>query len=105
MPKISPDLPAALTLLYYRCTRPTIGCRCIAIGRPPSASTGHPASNPENMLRHVHSPRYLAAFAILRTLRDAGHQAYFAGGCVRDLLLGDDPKDFDVATSATPDQV
>ncbi|HWZ52479.1 MAG TPA: HD domain-containing protein [Granulicella sp.] len=57
------------------------------------------------MLRHVHSPRYLAAFAILRTLRDAGHQAYFAGGCVRDLLLGDDPKDFDVATSATPDQV
>src|SRR6202043_3143005 len=57
------------------------------------------------MLRHVHSPRYLAAFAILRTLRDQGHQAYFAGGCVRDLLLGDDPRDFDVATSATPDQV
>lgn len=38
-------------------------------------------------------------------LRIAGHQAYFAGGCVRDLLLGLEPKDFDVATSATPDGV
>jgi poly(A) polymerase len=38
-------------------------------------------------------------------LRSAGHQAYFAGGCVRDLLLGIEPKDFDVATSATPDKV
>jgi poly(A) polymerase len=38
-------------------------------------------------------------------LRSAGHQAYFAGGCVRDLLLGVEPKDFDVATSATPDVV
>ena len=38
-------------------------------------------------------------------LRGAGHQAYFAGGCVRDMLLGVEPKDFDVATSATPDVV
>ena len=38
-------------------------------------------------------------------LRAAGHQAYFVGGCVRDLVLGRAPKDFDVATSATPDQV
>ena len=33
------------------------------------------------------------------------HQAFFAGGCVRDLLLGVAPKDYDVATSATPDQI
>jgi poly(A) polymerase len=46
-----------------------------------------------------------AALAIARTLRDAGHQAFFAGGCVRDLLLGIEPKDYDVATSATPDQI
>jgi poly(A) polymerase len=46
-----------------------------------------------------------AARAILRTLRDAGHQAYLAGGCVRDLLLGREPKDYDVATSAVPDIV
>ena len=38
-------------------------------------------------------------------LRGAGHQAYFAGGCVRDLLLGVEAKDYDVATSATPDVV
>jgi putative nucleotidyltransferase with HDIG domain len=46
-----------------------------------------------------------AAAAIVAWLRAAGHQAYFVGGCVRDLLLGRSPKDFDVATSATPDQV
>jgi putative nucleotidyltransferase with HDIG domain len=46
-----------------------------------------------------------AATAIVARLRAAGHQAYFVGGCVRDLVLGRAPKDFDVATSATPDQV
>ena len=46
-----------------------------------------------------------AALRVLRTLRAAGHQAYLAGGCVRDLLLGREPKDYDVATSATPDIV
>lgn len=51
------------------------------------------------------NPQYRAALAIVRSLRDAGHQAFFAGGCVRDLLLGVVPKDFDVATSATPDQI
>jgi poly(A) polymerase len=42
---------------------------------------------------------------IVRTLRDSGHQAYFAGGCVRDLLLGREPADYDVSTDATPQQV
>ena len=49
--------------------------------------------------------RYQAALAIARTLRAHGHQAFFAGGCVRDLLLGLTPKDYDVATSATPEDV
>jgi poly(A) polymerase len=49
--------------------------------------------------------RYRAALGVARRLRAAGHQAYFAGGCVRDLLLGVQPKDYDVATSATPDEV
>jgi len=49
--------------------------------------------------------KYQAALAIARRLHAAGHQAYFAGGCVRDLHLGVQPKDYDVATSATPDQV
>ena len=42
---------------------------------------------------------------IVQTLRQRGFQAYLAGGCVRDLLLGREPKDYDVATEATPQQV
>src|SRR5260221_12032852 len=45
------------------------------------------------------------AIDVVRRLRDAGHQALWAGGCVRDELLGLVPKDYDVATDATPDQV
>jgi poly(A) polymerase len=51
------------------------------------------------------SSQFESACRIVRTLRDAGHEAYFAGGCVRDLLLGRAPEDYDVATSATPDVV
>jgi poly(A) polymerase len=49
-------------------------------------------------------PREAAAQIVAR-LRADGHLAYFVGGCVRDLLLGRRPKDFDVATSARPEQV
>lgn len=42
---------------------------------------------------------------IVATLRAAGHEAFFAGGCVRDRLLGGRPKDFDIATSARPAEV
>ena len=45
------------------------------------------------------------AFKIVETLRRNGHAAYFAGGCVRDLLLKVEPADYDVATSATPAEV
>jgi poly(A) polymerase len=45
------------------------------------------------------------ALAILKRLREAGHTAYFAGGCVRDVLLGLDAKDWDVATDAQPTRV
>ena len=51
------------------------------------------------------NPAQDAAEHIVARLRDARHQAYFVGGCVRDLLLGREPKDFDVATSALPDEV
>lgn len=46
-----------------------------------------------------------AATEIVRRLRHHGHSAYLVGGCVRDLLLGKEPEDYDVATSATPDHV
>jgi poly(A) polymerase len=42
---------------------------------------------------------------VCRRLREAGHQAYFVGGCVRDILLKREPADYDVATDATPDRV
>jgi poly(A) polymerase len=45
------------------------------------------------------------ATSIIKTLRQRGFQAYLVGGCVRDLLLGREPKDYDVATNATPTQV
>ncbi|MFO0597306.1 MAG: poly(A) polymerase [Myxococcaceae bacterium] len=52
-------------------------------------------------------PRRLDADAVrvLQRLRQHGHEAYLVGGCVRDLLIGREPKDFDIATSATPNQV
>jgi poly(A) polymerase len=45
------------------------------------------------------------ATSIVKTLRQHGFEAYLVGGCVRDLLLGREPKDYDVATNATPRQV
>src|SRR5271169_2189224 len=45
------------------------------------------------------------ARGIVAQLRAAGYEAYLAGGCVRDLLLGREPKDYDIATNATPDVV
>jgi poly(A) polymerase len=45
------------------------------------------------------------ATSIVQTLRQHGFQAYLVGGCVRDLLLQREPKDYDVATDATPDEV
>ena len=45
------------------------------------------------------------ALRVLYRLKDGGFQAFLVGGCVRDLLLGIEPKDFDVATDALPEQV
>lgn len=45
------------------------------------------------------------ALKVLYRLHHAGYQAYLVGGCVRDLILGLQPKDFDIATNATPEQV
>ncbi len=47
----------------------------------------------------------ITARAIVRRLREAGHEAWYAGGCVRDMLLGKTPHDYDIATDARPEQV
>ena len=49
--------------------------------------------------------RQADALAVLKRLRDSGHEAYFAGGSVRDALLGLEPKDYDIATDAPPPRV
>jgi hypothetical protein len=53
---------------------------------------------------HKVTPRELAN-SICDTLVRHGHQALFVGGCVRDLLLGREPADYDICTDATPDRV
>lgn len=50
-------------------------------------------------------PRRGFALHVVQQLRNAGYQALWAGGCVRDALMGEPPKDFDVATTAAPDDV
>lgn len=45
------------------------------------------------------------ALQVVQEIQDAGYQAYLVGGCVRDLLIGTKPKDFDVSTNATPEQI
>lgn len=52
-----------------------------------------------------HDPQRDFATEAVRRLRGAGHEALWAGGCVRDALLGKAPKDYDIATDAPPDRV
>src|SRR5437763_16978348 len=51
------------------------------------------------------SPMEKTAREIAAHLRESGHIAYFAGGCVRDIVRGQTPKDFDIATDAKPENV
>src|SRR6476660_7154859 len=70
-----------------------------------------PASRPKARIipRAEHSISRSAispnALRVLYRLHEAGFQAFLVGGCVRDLLIGLEPKDFDVATDALPEQV
>ncbi|MGB7624147.1 MAG: HDIG domain-containing metalloprotein [Terriglobia bacterium] len=53
----------------------------------------------------LNTPLLQTATAIVKTLHENGFAAYFVGGCVRDLVMGRQPKDVDIATSAPPDSV
>ncbi|WP_369620810.1 polynucleotide adenylyltransferase PcnB [Pseudoalteromonas distincta] len=83
-------------------------CRQI-IGPNTSAQSASVSSEPIVVTRGEHgisrkqfSPN---AIKVLYRLKDGGYDAYLVGGCIRDILLGQQPKDFDVVTNATPDQV
>jgi tRNA nucleotidyltransferase (CCA-adding enzyme) len=60
------------------------------------------ASAPESLLRVIIPQPVLA---VVSRLREKGFQAFLVGGCVRDMLRGEEPKDYDVATDAVPDDV
>lgn len=66
--------------------------------------SSRPTRSPSSTERQTLTPR-AAALKVVRVLQEAGHVAYFAGGCVRDRLLGKRPDDYDVATSAEPKEV
>lgn len=69
------------------------------------------SETPSNRLRQVNAPPPApmplpdGARTILRTLREHGFESHLAGGCVRDWLMGKEPKDFDIATAAVPDRI
>ena len=74
--------------------------------------SAHPSDVPTSLQiiprdQHPISRKGISANAlrVLYRLREGGHEAYLVGGAVRDLLVGGHPKDFDVATSATPEEV
>jgi len=71
-------------------------------GAPPVATARVVPRAEHPISRSAISPN---ALKVLYRLRDAGFQAFLVGGSVRDLLLGLEPKDFDVATNALPDEV
>ncbi len=79
------------------------------LGRPASGPTRHRAGKRVEVAKAGHGidVKLVEANAVkvVKTLADAGHEAYIVGGAVRDLLVGLRPKDFDVATDATPEQV
>ncbi|NNG14047.1 MAG: polynucleotide adenylyltransferase PcnB [Gammaproteobacteria bacterium] len=72
-----------------------------------TSSTSRPAPRIIPRAEHAISRSNISkeALKVLYGLKKAGHSAYLVGGAVRDLLLGREPKDFDVATDASPEQV
>ncbi len=79
--------------------------KAVAAAEPKSAPLGKRVEVPQS--EHGIDPKLVdeRAIKVVQTLADGGFEAYIVGGAVRDLLLGLRPKDFDVATNATPEQV
>ncbi|HET8734548.1 MAG TPA: hypothetical protein VFM45_12350, partial [Anaeromyxobacteraceae bacterium] len=73
--------------------------------RPPGLSLDPEMPNPDREPEIPLDRLDRDAVRVIARLRSVGHKAYFVGGCVRDVLLGRTPKDFDVATSAHPGEV
>lgn len=86
----------------------SIICRCAFRMTPPPGSIKLAYARKEGAARpmlHASSLASAPALEIVRRLQQAGHQAFFVGGCVRDWMLDLPVKDIDIATSAHPDQI
>lgn len=72
-----------------------------------TSSSAAPAPKRFSREDHGINPRHVSAHAVkvCEVLHEHGHEAYIVGGAVRDLIIGLQPKDFDVATNATPEQI
>lgn len=79
--------------------------KIFGMGAKKPSSANKPATL--NAAQHGINPKLVSnsAIRVVRILQNAGYEAYIVGGAVRDLLLGVKPKDFDVATNASPEQV
>jgi len=91
---------------YYRAC-PIAQAKELNLNSPP-ASLEAPLRLPDHSAIRAHISRSGIspnALRVLYRLREGGFQAFLVGGCVRDLLLGIEPKDFDVATDALPEEV
>jgi poly(A) polymerase len=79
------------------------------LGKPSNGTKAHPRGKRVEVSKAEHGIDLALvderAIKVVQTLADAGFDAYIVGGAVRDLLLGLRPKDFDVATNATPEEV
>jgi poly(A) polymerase len=74
-------------------------------GKKPKASKHEPAVIPVSTHGITRDRISSGSRRVCETLQSHGHKAYVVGGAVRDLLIGAEPKDFDVATDATPEEV
>lgn len=93
---------------YYRKVDPDLKQKAPALNSSDAPSAAHhPVVRVIPRDQHTISRSQVSsnALRVLYRLKEAGFQAFLVGGCVRDLLIGHTPKDFDVATDALPEQV
>jgi len=75
------------------------------MAKPQSQPDREGGERPARPSKRTPAPIRTAALRVVEHLQQAGHIAYFAGGCVRDRVMGIEPKDYDVATDARPERV
>ena len=89
--------------MIQKIIRRILGKKPASTSRAPRKKLGKEISSKDHQINQEHISKN--AIKVTQALQQAGYEAFIVGGAVRDLILGIVPKDFDVATNATPDQV